>query len=139
MATHIHRPRTEDEVYQRGVGARREVFGDAYVDQMRGAEDDLTADFQYWINSYVFGSVWTHPALDRRTRRLITIAMLVALDRPDEITRHTRTALRDDVPPEELREVLLQAAVYCGLPKAVSAFAAAQLAFQQVAENADAV
>ena len=115
-----------DDAYDRGMAVRREVLGDAHVDRAQAATTPLTEDFQAFITRYAWGGVWTRPGLDRRTRSCITIAMLVALGRTEELAMHVRGALRSGVTEEELREVLLQTAVYCGVPAANAAFRVAQ-------------
>lgn len=115
-----------DETFERGMVVRRQVLGDEHVDRATAAATDLTADFQQLITRYVWGEIWTRPDLDRRTRSCITIAMLVALNRPEELAMHLRAAMTNGVTRAEIKEVLLQAAIYCGVPAANSAFAIAQ-------------
>jgi 3-oxoadipate enol-lactonase/4-carboxymuconolactone decarboxylase len=105
---------------------RREVLGDEHVDGAIEGTTAFTAEFQDLLTRYAWGEIWTRPGLDRKTRRLLTITALIALGRDHELEMHIRAALRDDVAPDELKEVLLQSAVYCGLPAANSAFAIAQ-------------
>ena len=105
---------------------RREILGDDYVDRASGKATDLTRDFQDLITRYAWGEVWSRPGLDPRIRSCITVAMAVALNRPEELALHLRGALRNGVSVAELREVLLQTAVYCGVPAANSAFRVAQ-------------
>jgi len=116
----------DDERRERGLKARRQVLGDAYVDRATKNATDLTRDFQDLITRYAWGEVWTRPGLDRRIRSCITVAMTVALNRPDELALHLRGARRNGVTIGELREVLLQTAVYCGVPAAHTAFRVAQ-------------
>lgn len=111
-----------DEVLERGMRVRREVLGDEYVERAIANRTAFTSEFQDFLTRYAWGEVWTRPGLDRRTRSCITVAMLVALNRPEELTLHLRGALRNGVTPGELREVLMQAGVYCGIPAANSAF-----------------
>lgn len=111
-----------DELKQRGMKIRREVLGDAHVDKAEAAATPFTADFQDLLTRYAWGDIWSRPGLDRRTRSCITIAMLVALGRDEELALHLRSALTNGVTRDEVREILLQAAVYCGLPAANSAF-----------------
>ena len=105
-----------------GTRIRRAVLGDAHVDRARAASTDLTADFQDLITRYAWGEIWARPGLSRRTRSLVTVGMLVALGREEELRLHLGAALRNGATREELREVLLHAAVYCGLPAANAAF-----------------
>jgi 4-carboxymuconolactone decarboxylase len=116
----------DEERRERGMTVRREVLGDEYVDRATKNATDLTREFQDLITRYAWGEIWARPGLDRRTRSCITIAMTVALNRPDELAIHLRGALRNGVTVDELREVLLQTAVYCGIPAAQVAFRVAQ-------------
>jgi 3-oxoadipate enol-lactonase / 4-carboxymuconolactone decarboxylase len=110
---------------QRGLAERREVLGEAHVERALARASELTADFQELLAKWPWGEVWARPGLDRRARRLVTIGMLVALGRFEELEMHLRQALRDGVSVAELKEVLLQTAVYAGVPAANSAFAVA--------------
>jgi 3-oxoadipate enol-lactonase/4-carboxymuconolactone decarboxylase len=111
-----------DEHLDRGMKIRRSVLGDKYVDQAIAKRTAFTADFQDLLTRYAWGDVWTRPGLDRRTRCCITVAMLVALNRDEELALHVRAALDNGVTADELKEVLLQSAVYCGIPAANAAF-----------------
>jgi len=114
-----------DRQLQRGLRVRREVLGDAHVDRALAAATPLTQEFQELLSRYAWGEIWGRPGLDRRTRSLITVAMLVALNREEELRLHLRAARNNGVRTEELKEVLLQAAIYCGVPAANAAFRAA--------------
>ena len=105
---------------------RREVLGDEHVDRAAAAASDFTAEFQDLITRYAWGEIWARPGLDRRTRSCMTLIALVALNRMDELALHVRAALRNGLTPDEIKEVLLHSAVYCGVPAANSAFATAQ-------------
>src|ERR671936_167174 len=109
-----------------GMKVRREVLGDEYVDRAEAGRTDFTSEFQDLLTRYAWGEVWTRPGLDRRTRSLVTISMLVALNRGEELALHLRSARNNGVTVEELKEVLLQSAIYCGVPAANSAFKLAQ-------------
>ena len=111
-----------DDAYERGMTVRRAVLGDAHVDRAEARRSPLTSDFQDYITRCAWGEIWTRPGLDRRTRSCITVAMLVALNRTEELAMHLRAALTNGVTVEELKEVLLQTAVYCGVPAANTAF-----------------
>jgi len=111
-----------DEQLERGLRVRREVLGDSHVDRALAARSPLTEDWQDLLTRYAWGEIWTRPGLDRRTRSCITVALLVALNREEELRLHLRAALNNGVTVEELKEVLLQTAVYCGVPAANSAF-----------------
>jgi 4-carboxymuconolactone decarboxylase len=116
----------EGSTYDRGMRVRREVLGDEHVDRTVGRTTEFTADFQDFITRYAWGEIWDRPGLDRRTRSCITLTALVALGRLDELELHVRAALRNGLTEQEIGEVLLQCAVYCGVPAANSAFAVAQ-------------
>ncbi len=113
-----------------GMKIRRKVLGDAHVDRAQAAVTPFTADFQDFLTRYAWGEVWMRPGLDLRTRSCITVAMLVALNRPEELAIHLRGALNNGVTREELHEVLLQTAVYCGIPAANAAFKVASELWQ---------
>ncbi len=115
-----------DEALERGMAVRRHVLGDEHVDRAEASRTPLTSEFQDFLTRYAWGEVWIRPGLDLRVRSCITVAMLVALNRPEELAMHLRGAVRNGVTPEELREVLLQTAVYCGLPAANTAFRLAE-------------
>jgi 4-carboxymuconolactone decarboxylase len=116
---------TDDERRDRGMQIRREVLGNAHVDGSVAKTTPLNADFQDFITRYAWGEVWARPGLDRRMRSAITVAVLTALDRPDELAMHLRAALRNGLTREEIAEVLLHTAVYAGVPAANRAFALA--------------
>jgi len=115
-----------DEIYEAGMKVRREVLGDEHVDRAVSGTTDFTAAFQDFITRYAWGSVWTRDGLDRKTRSAVTLAVLTALGRENEIGMHVRAALRNGLTPDEIAEVLLHTAVYAGVPAANSAFAIAK-------------
>jgi len=121
----------QDEVYRRGMRTRREVLGDAHVDRAVERTTPFTADFQDLITRYAWGEIWSRPGLDRRVRSCITLTALVALGRHEELALHVRAALRNGLTTDEIKEVLLQTAVYCGVPAANSAFAVAQRVLEE--------
>lgn len=114
------------EAHERGMEVRRAVLGDEHVDRAVAGTTDFTADFQDLITRYAWGEIWTRPGLDRRTRSCITLTALVAGGQEKELAMHVRAALRNGLTPDEIKEVLLQTAIYCGVPAANSAFAVAQ-------------
>jgi 4-carboxymuconolactone decarboxylase len=118
--------KTDAEKHAQGMKVRRAVLGDAHVDRAVANTDDFTRDFQDFITRYAWGEIWDRPGLPRPTRSVITIAILVALKAEGELKMHFRAALRNGVTPQELKEVLLQCAIYCGLPAANNAFQIAQ-------------
>ena len=109
-----------------GMRVRREVLGDEHVDRAVAETTPFTADFQDLIARYAWGEIWSRPGLDRKTRSCITLTALTALGHFEELALHVRAALRNGLTPDEIKEVLLQAAVYCGVPAANQAFAVAQ-------------
>src|SRR5471030_3134381 len=123
---------TEDERYEAGMSVRRAVLGDAHVARSLENRTDLTTEFQNLITRYAWGDIWTRPGLPRHTRSLLTISMMVALNRSEELALHLRAAKNNGVTREEIKEVLLQTAIYCGVPAANSAFHLAQKIFDEV-------
>ena len=115
-----------DPTHERGMQVRREVLGDEHVDAAIQRTTGFTADFQDLITRYAWGEIWSRPGLDRRTRSCITLTALVALGRLEELELHVRASLRNGLSEDEIKEVLLHAAIYCGVPAANAAFAVAQ-------------
>ena len=120
-----------DERHDAGMKVRREVLGDAHVDRAVERTSDFTADFQDFITRYAWGEIWTRPGLDRRMRSAITMTALIGVGRFDELGMHVRAALRNGLTVDEIKEVLLQSAIYCGVPAANSAFAVAQKVLEE--------
>jgi 4-carboxymuconolactone decarboxylase len=120
------------EQFERGMKVRREVLGDEHVDRAIERTTPFTADFQDLITRYAWGEIWARPGLDRKTRSCITLAALVALGREEELAMHVRAALRVGLTPDEIKEVLLHSAIYCGVPAANGAFAVAQRVLDEV-------
>lgn len=120
-----------DDAYEQGMSVRREVLGDAHVDRAIERTSELTAPFQEFITRYAWGSVWSRPGLDRATRSAITLAVLAALGRENEIEMHIRGALRNGLTEAQIGEVLLHTAVYAGVPAANAAFAIAQRVLEE--------
>jgi 4-carboxymuconolactone decarboxylase len=107
------------ERFNRGMAVRREVLGAAYVDKSMAEADDFSRPMQELVTEYCWGEIWTQPELPRKTRSLINIAMISALNRPHELKLHVRGALRNGASKEEVRAVLMQVAIYCGVPAAI--------------------
>nr|WP_221634437.1 4-carboxymuconolactone decarboxylase [Nocardioides luti] len=124
---------TVGEVRAAGFGVRREVLGDAHVDRAEAGTTDFTRDFQQLITEYAWGSIWTRPGLDRRSRSLITLTALVARGHHEELAMHVRAARTNGVSVEEIKELLLQTAIYCGVPDANSAFRVASRVLDEMA------
>ena len=120
-----------DEARDRGMRIRREVLGDEHVDGAIERTSEFTADFQDLITRYAWGEIWARPGLDRRTRSAITLTALVALNKLEELAMHVRAAKRIGLSDDEIKEVLLQSAIYCGVPAANAAFAVAQRVLEE--------
>ena len=126
----------EKERHAKGMTVRRAVLGDAHVDRAQANRTELTGEFQDLITCYAWGEIWTRPGLPRHTRSLLTIAMMVALNREEELKLHLHAAANNGVTRDEIKEVLMQAAIYCGVPAANSAFHMAQEVFQKMDQDA---
>jgi 4-carboxymuconolactone decarboxylase len=122
----------ERKRHAKGMKVRRAVLGNAHVDRARANETEFTAAFQDLITRYAWGEIWTRPGLPKKTRSLITIGMMVALNRPEELRLHLRAAANTGATRKEIQEVLLHAAIYCGVPAANSAFHLAEEVFREL-------
>jgi 4-carboxymuconolactone decarboxylase len=120
------------ERYEKGMEVRRAVLGDEHVNRSLQNTSDFNREFQDLLTRYAWGEIWTRPGLPRHTRSLIVIATLVALNRPEELRMHIRAAFNNGVARDDIKEVLLQSAVYCGVPAANSAFHAAEEVFAEM-------
>ena len=129
--------KTQQEIYDEGMAVRREVLGDAHVDRANAAKDSFTADFQDMITRYAWGTIWTRPGLDRKMRSAVTLTALISHGHLEELAMHVRAALRNGLTRDEIKEILLQSAIYCSVPSANSAFKVAQNVFAELdaAEN----
>jgi 4-carboxymuconolactone decarboxylase len=127
----------DEDRYEAGMQVRRAVLGDAHVDRSIANRTEVTEEFQNFITRYAWGEIWTREGLPRHTRSLLTISMMVALNRSEELALHLRAARNNGVTRDEIKEVLLQTAIYCGVPAANSAFHLADRIFrEQDAEQA---
>ena len=124
-----------DESYQRGLKIRREVVGDAHVDRSLAAASEFARPLQEYVTATAWGQIWSRPGLDRRTRSLLTLAMLTALNRNHELAVHVRGAVTNGCTVEEIQEVLLQTAVYCGAPAALESFRVAERVLNELASG----
>jgi 4-carboxymuconolactone decarboxylase len=122
----------ERERHSSGMKVRRAVLGDAHVDRAEAAKNGFSEPFQDLITRYAWGEIWSRPGLSRHTRSLLTLSMMIALNRGDEFRMHVRAALNNKVTREEIQEVLLQSAIYCGVPAANAAFHMAQEVFAEI-------
>lgn len=111
----------ETELFAKGLKNRQEVLGAEHVQRSLEAADDFTAEMQKLVTEWCWGELWSRPGLDRRTRSIINLAMLAALNRPHEVRLHVRGALNNGLTPDDIKEVLLQVAIYCGVPAALDA------------------
>lgn len=116
-------------IFDAGMKVRREVLGNKHVDSAEGKKDSFTGEFQELITRYAWGEIWTRPGLERKTRSCITLAMMIALNREDEFKLHIRAGLNNGLSKDEIKEVILQTAIYAGVPAANSAYHWAQEVF----------
>jgi 4-carboxymuconolactone decarboxylase len=131
-AWQIGRLTVDKKLYEAGLALRKKVVGAEYVERSMAAADDLTRDFQELVTEYAWGAVWTREGLSYRDRSLLNLGMLTALGKPNELKLHVRGALTNGVTREEIREVFMQTAVYCGVPAALEAFRVARAVFDEV-------
>jgi 4-carboxymuconolactone decarboxylase len=122
----------EEQRHEHGMALRRSVLGDAHVDRAQANLNEFNQEFQNLITRYAWGEIWARPGLPRHTRSLMTICMMVALNREEELKLHLRAASNNGVSREQIKEALLQTAIYCGVPAANSAFALAQKVFAEM-------
>ena len=120
------------DLFDKGLQTRREVLGSDYVDNSIRSADDFNRPMQELVTQYCWGDVWNRPGLDRKTRSMLNLAMLSTLNRPHELKLHVRGALTNGVTKEEIAEVFLQVAIYCGVPAAIDSFRVAREAFKDM-------
>lgn len=122
----------KDELFEKGLKVRREVLGADYVDNSIKNADEFNLPMQELVTRYCWGEIWTRPAIDRRTRSIMNLAMLTALNRPHEVKLHVRGAINNGLSKEEIAEIFLQAAIYCGVPAAIDSFRIAKEVFEEM-------
>jgi 4-carboxymuconolactone decarboxylase len=122
----------EKQTFDKGMSIRREMFGAELADKTWAAADDFNRPLEELVNQYCFGEIWARPGLDRKTRSIVTLFMLTGLNRPNQIRAHVKGAIANGVSKEELKELFLQAAIYCGVPAAVDSFRIAREVFQEM-------
>jgi len=122
----------KDELFEKGLKVRREVLGPDYVDNSIKNADEFNLPMQELVTRYCWGEIWTRPTFDRRTRSIINLAMLTALNRPHEVKLHVRGAINNGLSKEEIAEIFLQAAIYCGVPAAIDSFRIAKEVFEEM-------
>ena len=120
------------DMYDKGLEIRRAVLGNAHVDRAEARKTAFNAEFQDLITRYAWGEIWTRPGLDRKTRSCMTLSMMIALNRPDEFRLHVRAAFNNGLTQDDIKEVILQAAIYCGVPAANAAFHLAEEMFREL-------
>lgn len=122
----------DKQLYDKGMKIRRETLGDTYVDKAMAQADDFSADLQELVTTYCWGAVWGREGLDRKTRSTINLAMISALNRPHELAAHIRGALNNGLSKDEIKEILLQVGIYCGVPAMVDSFRIARQVFEAI-------
>ncbi len=120
------------ELFEKGLKVRREVLGSEYVDASLKNADEFTTPLQELVTQYCWGDIWNRPGLDRRTRSFLNLAMITALNRPHELKLHVRGAINNGLTKEEIREVFLQSAIYCGVPASLDSFRVAKEVFKEM-------
>src|SRR6478735_5959505 len=123
---------SKTELFEKGLKVRKEVLGEDYVNKSIAGADEFTRTMAEWSTEFCWGALWTRPGLDRRTRSIVNLAMLGALGRPHELKLHVKGALKNGVTKDEIKEILLQVGVYCGIPSGIDAFRNAREAFNEV-------
>lgn len=129
------RPEFEGEQFEKGLAIRREVLGDAYVERSLAAADEVSAPLQKLITEWCWGEVWSRPNLERRMRSVLNLGMTMALNRQAEFKLHLRGALNNGVTKDEIIEIILQGAIYCGAPASLDAMKSAQAAFKEIEDE----
>ena len=124
-----------DDLFDKGMALRKSVLGAEHVERAEAGKTDFDADYQRYITENAWGTIWTRPGLDKKTRHMLTIAMLAALGKQEELAMHIHATRNTGVTPEELREVLLHVSVYAGVPAANSAFAIAKRVYKEIEEG----
>lgn len=122
----------QKELFEKGLKVRREVLGTEHVDTSLKNADDFNRPMQEFVTEYCWGEIWSRPGLDRKTRSFINLAMLTALNRPHELRLHVRGALNNGISKNEIREVFMQAAIYCGVPASIGSFRVAKEVFTEL-------
>ncbi|RUZ71961.1 4-carboxymuconolactone decarboxylase [Mesorhizobium sp. M7A.F.Ca.US.006.01.1.1] len=122
----------DQQVYDKGMAIRRATLGDAYVDKAMSQVDDFTRDLQQLVTTYCWGEVWGREGLDKKTRSTINLAMISALNRPHELAAHVRGALNNGLSKDEIKEILLQVGIYCGVPAMVDSFRIAREVLKEI-------
>jgi 4-carboxymuconolactone decarboxylase len=123
---------SKSELFEKGLKVRKEVLGEDYVNKSIAGADEFTRTMAEWSTEFCWGALWTRPGMDKRTRSIVNLAMLGALNRPHELKLHVKGALKNGLTKDEIKEILLQVAVYCGVPAGIDAFRNAREAFKEL-------
>ena len=123
---------TDESLFDRGLKIRKEVLGEDYVNKSIAGADDFTRTMAEWSTEFCWGALWSRPGLDRRSRSIANLSMISALNRPNELKLHVKAAVKNGVSRDEIKEVLLQVAVYCGVPAGIDSFRIAREAFKEL-------
>jgi 4-carboxymuconolactone decarboxylase len=122
----------EQGLFEKGLKTRKEVLGADYVEKSIAKADEFTRTMAEWSTAYCWGTVWNRPGLDRRSRSMLNLAMISALNRPNELKLHVKAGLKNGLTKDEIKEIFLQVAVYCGIPAGIDSFRLAREAFEEM-------
>jgi 4-carboxymuconolactone decarboxylase len=122
----------DDSLFEKGLAVRKEVLGAEYVEKSIAGADEFTRTMAEWSTAYCWGALWTRPGFDRRSRSIVNLAMISALNRPHELKLHVKAALKNGLTRDEIKEIFLQVAVYAGVPAGIDSFRIAREAFKEV-------
>jgi 4-carboxymuconolactone decarboxylase len=123
---------TEESLFEKGLKVRKEVLGEAYVNKSIAGADEFTRTMAEWSTEFCWGALWTRPGVDRRTRSIVNLSMIAAINRPHELKLHVKAALKNGLTKDEIKEIFLQVAVYCGVPAGIDSFRIAREAFKEL-------
>jgi 4-carboxymuconolactone decarboxylase len=123
---------TEKSLFEKGLKVRKEVLGEAYVNKSIAGADEFTRTMAEWSTEFCWGALWTRPGVDRRTRSIVNLSMIAAINRPHELKLHVKAALKNGLTKDEIKEIFLQVAVYCGVPAGIDSFRIAREAFKEL-------
>jgi 4-carboxymuconolactone decarboxylase len=123
---------SEKELFEKGLEVRKEVLGEAYVEKSIAGADEFTRTMAEWSTAFCWGALWTRPGFDRRSRSIVNLAMIAALNRPHELKLHVKGAIKNGLTKDEIKEIFLQVAVYCGVPAGIDSFRIARAAFEEM-------
>ena len=122
---------SEDSLFERGLKVRKEVLGEDYVNKSIAGADEFTRTMAEWSTEFCWGALWTRPGVDRRTRSIVNLSMISVLNRPHELKLHVKAALKNGLTKDEIKEIFLQVAIYCGIPASLDAFKTASGVFKE--------